>query len=101
MKKYLTLFLALSLLASCSTQRFSLNPNSKREIPKSAPHFTKTSHFFFGGIGQDTFLNAFELCKDEGGLAYVETRLSFAQGLMTLLSYNIYAPRTNNIYCNK
>ena len=101
MKKYLILFTALFLITSCSTQRFSFNPNSKREVPTSNPHFTKSSHFFFWGIGQDTILKPNEMCKEEGGVSFVESTLTFPQGLITGITYGIYSPRTNNIYCNK
>ena len=101
MKKFLILFTSLLLIASCSTQRFSVNNHSKRQNPQSNPHFTQTSHFFFGGLDQQTHINSSELCKDLGGVAFVETKLTFAQGLFTGLTYGVYAPRTNNIYCNK
>jgi hypothetical protein len=101
MKKYLILLTTLFLITSCSTQRFSVNSTSKREVPKTNPHFSKWSHFFFWGIGQDTVLNPGEMCRDEGGIAFVETKLTFAQGLVTAVSYGIYSPRTNNIYCNR
>jgi hypothetical protein len=101
MKKYLILLTALLLITSCSTQRFSINNISKREVPKTNPHFSKWSHFFFWGIGQETFLNSAEMCKDEGGIAFVETKLTFAQGFIGTISYGIYSPRTNNIYCNR
>jgi hypothetical protein len=101
MKKYLILFAVLFLITSCSTQRFSINSNSSREVPKTNPHFSKWSHFFFWGIGQETILNSGEMCINEGGTAFVETKLTFAQGLIGAVSYGIYSPRTNNIYCNK
>lgn len=100
MKKYL-LIITLFLITSCQTQRFSVNQYIRREVPKSNPHYTKWSHFFFWGIGQESNLNAGEMCKEDGGVAFVETKLTFAQGLISGLSYGIYSPRTNNIYCNK
>lgn len=101
MKKYLILLTTLFLITSCSTQRFSFNTNSKREVPKTNPHFSKSSDFLFWGIGQETILNPVEMCKDEGGIAFIETKLTLAQGLITAVSYGIFSPRTNNIYCNK
>ena len=43
--------------------------------------------------------NAVELCKNNNGVEFIETRLTFAQGLVTGLTYSIYAPRTVNVYC--
>ena len=100
MKKLLiiaTIFSAI-LLSSCSTQRISLSGTS-REVPKTNPHYSYWDHFFLGGIGQTQFHNAVELCKNNNGAEFIETRLSFAQGLVTGLTYSIYAPRTVNIYC--
>ena len=101
MKKYLLLIITLFLITSCQTQRFSVNPMIRREVPKSNPHYSKWSHFFFAGIGQESNLNASEMCREDGGVAFVESKLTFGQGLVTLLSYGIYSPRTNNIYCNR
>ena len=101
MKKYLILFTALFLITSCSTQRFSVNSKMPIKDAKYRPHFTKSSNFFFWGIGQETILNANELCKQQGGVSFVESQLTLVQGLIAGITYGIYSPRTNNIYCNK
>jgi hypothetical protein len=100
-KNLIITFFACLLIASCATQTFNVNPNVKREVPSGNPHFSKWSNFFVSGIGQTSFQNASEMCKDNGGIAFVETRQSFAQGLVTVVTYGIYSPRTMNIYCNK
>jgi len=99
--KKLFLIISILLLSSCATQRFGVNSSIKREQPSGNPHFSKWSHFFVSGIGQEDFRNASELCKDNGGIAFVESKLSFAQALVTGLSYGIYSPRTMNVYCVK
>ena len=78
-----------------------MSPKVKREVPAGNPHFSKTSHFFIGGIGQSMVLNASELCKESDGVAFVESKQSFVQVFLILITYGIYAPRTMNIYCNK
>ncbi len=101
MKKFIALFIIIISITSCSTQRFSVNSNSRREVPISNPHFSKWNHFFFWGIGQESFVNADELCKNENGVAFTETKLTFAQGLVSTFTWVIYSPRTTNIYCNR
>ena len=78
-----------------------MSPKVKIEVPAGNPHFSKTSHFFIGGIGQSMVLNASELCKESDGVAFVESKQSFVQVFLILITYGIYAPRTMNIYCNK
>lgn len=100
MKKILALVALTTLLASCATQTFSVNPNVKREVPSGNPHFSKWSTFFVNGIGQNDFQNASQLCKDSGGVAFVETKQTFGQVMVALVTWGIYTPRTMNIYCN-
>lgn len=100
MKKLFIAFLILTL-SSCASQTFLVNPAIKREVPVGSPHFSKWSHFFVGGIGQTDFRNAADLCKENGGVGFVEAKQSFAQGFVTVVTYGIYSPRTVNIYCNK
>ncbi len=91
----------MTLVASCATQTMSIDSSVKREVPSENPHFSKWSHFFVGGIGQSDFKNAAQMCKENGGVAFVEVKQSFGQVLVNLVTYGIYAPRTMNIYCNK
>ena len=100
MKKIFTLIAIISslFLCSCSTQRIAVGSKS-REVPKTNPHYSYWDNFLFWGVGQTKFNNAQELCKNNNGVDFVETRLSFAQGLLTGLTYGIYSPRTINIYC--
>ena len=100
MKKIFTLItIIFSLfLYSCSTQRIAIG-NKSREVPKSNPHYSYWDNFFFWGVGQTKFNNAQESCKNNNGIDFVETRLSFTQGLVTILTYGVYSPRTVNIYC--
>jgi hypothetical protein len=100
-KNLIILLLTSAFIASCATQTFNVNPNVKREVPARNPHFSQWSNFFVGGIGQTDFKNAAEMCKDNGGVAFVETRQSFGQVLVNAFTWGIYSPRTINIYCNK
>jgi len=100
--KKLLICLAISLLtSSCATQTFSVNPNVKREVPAGNPHFSKWNNFFVSGIGQQDFKNAGELCKESGGVAFVEAKQTVGQVLVSIVTYGIYTPRTMNIYCSK
>ncbi len=101
MKKLLASFLIALTISSCATQTFSVNPNSKREVPNGEPHFSKWSNFFINGIGQNDFRNPNEMCKESDGVAFVETKQSFGQVLVAIVTWGIYTPRTMNIYCNK
>lgn len=89
------------LATSCATQRFGVNSSIKREQPSGNPHFSKWSNFFVNGIGQEDFRNASEMCKDNGAIAFVETKQSFGQILVSMATFGIYTPRTMNIYCTK
>jgi len=101
MKKLIVSIIALALLSSCATQTFSIDKNVKREVPAGQPHFSKWSHFFLSGIGQDDFQNATQLCKENGGVAFVEAKQTFGQVLVHAVTFGIYTPTTMNIYCNK
>jgi hypothetical protein len=101
MKKLFLILLSVSLLASCATQRFNVNPSVTREVPPSEPHFSQWSHFFVGGIGQEDFKNAAQMCASNGGVSFVETKWSFGQILVSAVTWGIYSPRTMNIYCNR
>ena len=100
-KNFLAISSLLILITGCATQTFSVNPSVKREVPAGNPHFSRWSHFFFLGVGQSDFKNATDLCKDNGGVSFVETKQLFVQGLIAAVSYGIYAPRLMNIYCIK
>lgn len=97
----LTTIISLIVISSCATQTFVVNPKVKREVPAGNPHFSKSSHFFISGIGQSMVLNASEFCKESDGVAFVESKQSFAQVFLTGITYGIYTPRTMNVYCNK
>ena len=97
----LTTIISLVVISSCATQTFVINSKVKREVPAGNPHFSKSSHFFISGVGQSMVLNASEFCKESDGVAFVESKQSFVQGLLGGITYGIYTPRTMNIYCNK
>lgn len=99
MKKIIVIALTGLFLSSCATQRFTVDGSVRREVPKSNPHYSKWSHFFVYGIGQTDFNNAAKMCAKDGGVDYVETKLTFAQGVVRLFTFGIYTPRTVNVYC--
>ena len=97
----LTTIISLLTISSCATQTFVVDPKLKREVSSGNPHFSKTSHFFISGVGQSMVLNASELCKESDGVAFVESKQSFFDGVLATVTLGIYTPRTMNIYCNK
>jgi hypothetical protein len=101
MKKIFISFSILFLLSSCATQRFNVDNDNIRQNPKSNPHYQESSHFFIGGIGQTDYIDAAMLCKRYGGVNFVEVKHSFVDGLLAVVTYGIYTPRTKNIYCKK
>lgn len=101
MKKLISCLLFIALASSCATQTFSVNPKVKREVPSSTPHFSKWSNFFISGVGQNDFKSANNLCKESGGVAFVESTVSTGQVIVSVATLGIYTPRTMNIYCNE
>ena len=99
MKKLISIIFISIILSSCATQRFNVDINNKRQYPKSNPHYSELSHFFLGGLGQTSFNNAAALCKESGGVDFIEVKQTFTNGLLSVLTYLIYTPRTENIYC--
>ncbi len=101
MKKIIVAVVALVMVSSCATQTFLVDKNIKREVPSSNPHFSKWSHFFLSGIGQDDVQNAAQLCQESGGVSFVEAKQTVGQVLVNIATLGIYTPRTMNIYCKK
>lgn len=99
MKNIIISLALLVLTCSCATQTFLVNPSVKREVPSGNPHYSKWNNFFISGVGQSSFQNASDLCKESGGISFVETKQSVGQVLVSIATYGIYTPRTMNIYC--
>jgi hypothetical protein len=80
--------------AGCSTQTFQMNQGNAVN-----PQKDEYQHFFIGGIGQEKSMNAAEICGGADKVGKVETELTFLNGLLGVITYGIYTPRTARVYC--
>jgi len=95
MKKISILALTMFVLSGCATQTFVIQKKPSRVYEE------KSSHFFIGGIFQDDEIEASNICGGADKVAKVETKLSFVNGLISVISYGIYTPRKKIVYCIK
>lgn len=86
MKTWVVL-LCCFLLASCARQTIRIQNEDASSVG-----VTKMHHFFVGGIGQRTNVNAAEVCGGAEHVAVVETQQSFLDSVLFLVSYGVYAP---------
>ncbi|MBQ8482144.1 MAG: Bor family protein [Alphaproteobacteria bacterium] len=99
MKKHLTLLFCafiIAVLSSCSTQNFEINPNP---TAMEQPSYEGTNHFLLWGFRQVQTMHPGEACGPEG-VSRVETKETFINGLLSVLTLGIYAPRDYAVYCN-
>lgn len=80
--------------AACSTQTQIINKDLYAQA--SGDEWT---HFFVAGIGQESKRNAAQICGGSQNVVKVSTHQSFLNGLASVLSYNLYYPRTSKVYC--
>ena len=97
MKKVVFVIVGLFLLSGCLNQKIIVDGS---ERAKTIPNFQGTNHFILVGLGQTTTIDATEICG-ENGVNAVETKTTFINGLLTSITYGIYAPRDYAIYCKK
>ncbi len=96
MKRLISTFFVVALLAGCATQSFDINP----AVGPTGQATTDTSQpFFVGGIGQSTMTDAAEVCGGAANIARVETELTVLDSLLSALTGGIYSPRTARVYC--
>ncbi len=100
MKKIIILISSLIILSSCATQRFSVS-DKPMEVSHRKPSFSRWGHFFIHGIFQTSYSDVGSVCKRNGGVEAVETKLTFAQGLILVFTHGLYTPRQENIYCKR
>lgn len=96
MKRLISTFFVVALLAGCATQSFDVNPAVG---PLSEPDLEESQPFFVGGIGQSTMTDAAEVCGGAANIVRVETELTILDGLLSSLTGGIYSPRTARVYC--
>lgn len=83
-------------MSGCATQTFTMNGGGSVE-----PDVQLMQAFFVDGLGQEKELNAVEICGNIDKVAKVESGLRFVDGLLSVLTYGIYTPRTAKVYCIK
>jgi len=95
MRKLICTFFVLSLLLTTGCFKQNFVDSGKQAAAEPAAD-TWQSHFLFGLIpGGDISLN--EICPS--GVAKVSEHLSFANGLVGVLTLNLYTPNTVVVYC--
>lgn len=98
MKKIVLAALVLVSLAGCSTQQFLINGRVDDTIPANS----KDSHdFFIGGIGQTKTVDAANVCGSADRVLQVQTKQTFINGFLGLITFGIYTPREYSVYCKK
>lgn len=95
MRKIFTCMITALLLSACSTQRFNLDGNHA-----TIPTYEGTSHFIFWGLGQEKEYNPSEICG-ANDVSAIDTHVSFVDGLLSAITWGIYAPESYAIYCKK
>lgn len=97
MVKKLLLVAAMSVvLAACSTQSFTMGRNAT-----ATPKVDDMQTFFVAGLGQTQTINAAEVCGGASKVAKVESQMTFLNGLLGGLTFNIYTPRQARVYCTR
>ena len=96
MKAILGAVLLIAVLSGCATQRFEVNgavaPTTQADLEESQP-------FFLYGIGQDSTVDAAEVCGGAANIASVEVEQNALDSVLAFLTGSIYTPRTARVYC--
>jgi len=96
MKKF-NLILTLLLLNGCATQTYHVNSIGNANVEKEE----RMQNFFVAGVGQENELDAAKICHGTENIIKVESKLSFLDGFLGVLTSGIYTPRTAKVYCKK
>jgi hypothetical protein len=87
---------AVFVLTGCATQQVDFQDGIEK---KRKPDHKLTQNFFvFGLVPNAQTVKAEQFCKDSE-IQRVETEMTFLNGLLTGVTYNIYTPRTLKVYC--
>lgn len=91
--------LALTLgLGACATQRFHFTGNGMSGA--MMPSYEKSQPFFIGGIGQTTDVVVSDVCGKKGA-AQIHASQTALDGILSMLTFGIYTPRTVAVFCQK
>lgn len=94
MNKLFVITLLVMLISGCAQQVFVMKKESV-----GTPTQTTTHHFFVSGIGQKKSIDVAAVCGGADRVARVESRLSFLDGLLKVITFGIYTPREASVYC--
>jgi hypothetical protein len=94
-KKLLLIAAAALLIASCSTQTFTMRGNSDK------PTTNRMQPFFIYGIGQTKTINAAKVCGGVNKVVKVEVQQTFLNGFLSALTGGIFSPRQARVYCSR
>ena len=94
LKNLLITCVLLASLAGCATQSFTLNADATTK-----PERETMQTFFINGLGQEQTIDAAKVCGGAEKVAKIETIEKFTDGLLGLITYGIYTPRTAKVYC--
>jgi len=96
MKHLFAALLAALLLSGCATQAFDINPGF---VPAGEADLEESQPFFVYGVGQDSYIDAAEVCGGAENIARIETEQSALDSVLAALTGYIYSPRTARVYC--
>ena len=96
MKHVFGAVLLAALLSSCATQSFDINPPV---APVNQATLEESQPFFLYGVGQNSYVDAAEVCGGAQNIARIEVEQSALDSVLAFLTGNIYSPRTARVYC--
>ena len=93
-------FLIALSFSGCLKQRMIYKSDLSEELPERAD-IDLWRHFFFWGLVPDTQeYQPVAYCEANGQkLVATETRLSFLNGILTIMTYGLYIPQRLKIWC--
>lgn len=95
MKSVAVIILAVAL-TGCAKQSFDFNKEASSTTVKNETH-----HFFISGLGQEKIINAAAVCGGADKVSRTETKLTFMNGFLNVITFGIYTPREATVYCEK
>ena len=98
MKNIFIIFTLCVFVASCSTQRHFTNKSAQNNY-KTGKIVKGESTFFVSGLGQTDKIDAVAACGTETNINAVESKQSFINILLHIVTLSIYSPREYTIYC--
>ena len=98
MLKKLTLVVFVGVLTGCAASTHYTNTVPINQEPKKATA-TQWDHFFIGGIGQESELDAADICGDPESVIKTTGVLTPGNWLVGVLTLGIYTPLTSEVYC--